>query len=216
MATDDSNPVATVLIVAAVAAGAALLVSASYEASRDRIAANERARLVASLNSVLDPALRERDLRTVRITAADPRVSGGTEQIDVLVMMAGDTPVATVFASIAPDGYNASIRLLIGIDDAGTITGVRAVAHRETPGLGDRIDVAKSDWIEQFAGKSLAGPPPALWAVDDDDGAFDALTGATITSRAVVNAVRNTLLYFAERRDELYAAARAAPRDDEQ
>jgi electron transport complex protein RnfG len=97
------------------------------------------------------------------------------------------------------------------------VTGVRAVRHRETSGLGDAIDAGKSDWIEQFTGKTLANPDAALWAVAQDDGAFDSITGATVTSRAVVSAVKNALLYFAQHRDELYAAAAAAAsaEDDE-
>ena len=118
-----------------------------------------------------------------------------------------------LFASVAPHGYNAAIGLLIGVSPAGAVTGVRAVRHRETTGLGDAIDAAKSDWIEQFTGKTLAAPAAALWAVEQDDGEFDSITGATVTSRAVVTAVKNTLLYFEQHRDELYAAAAAAAAD---
>ena len=81
---------------------------------------------------------------------------------------------------------------------------VRAVAHEETPGLGDRIDAAKSDWINRFSGRSLADPDPERWAVRRDGGDFDQLTGATITSRAVVNAVRDAALYFQQHRDEIF------------
>ncbi len=112
-----------------------------------------------------------------------------------------------IFASIAPEGYNAPIQLLIGIDPRGEITGVRAVSHRETPGLGDEIDIAKSNWIKQFDGKSLGDPPIAGWAVKQDEGQFDSITGATVTPRAVIKAVKNTLLYFSEHKDELFAAA---------
>jgi Na+-translocating ferredoxin:NAD+ oxidoreductase subunit G len=115
-----------------------------------------------------------------------------------------------LFASVAPHGYNAAINLLIGVSAAGAITGVRAVRHRETSGLGDAIEAAKSDWIEQFNGKTLANPDAALWAVAQDDGEFDSITGATVTSRAVVAAVKNALLYFEQHRTELYAAAAAA------
>jgi electron transport complex protein RnfG len=100
--------------------------------------------------------------------------------------------------------------LLIGVSPIGTVTGVRAVRHRETKGLGDAIETAKSDWILQFDGKALAAPPPELWAIDQDDGDFDSISGATVTSRAVVGAVKNTLLYFEQHHDELYAAAAAA------
>jgi len=114
-----------------------------------------------------------------------------------------------VFATVAPHGYNASIELLIGVSPIGTVTGVRAVRHRETKGLGDAIETAKSDWIMQFDGKALTAPPPELWALAQDEGEFDAISGATVTSRAIVAAVKGTLLYFEQHRDELYARAAA-------
>jgi electron transport complex protein RnfG len=204
----------TQLVVGIVAAAAAALVSVSYEFSRERIAANERARLVAALNRVLAPELRDRDMVTVRLPVTDRALLGSADPVDVFVMSAGGDVVAIVFASVAPQGYNAPIRLLVGVSPEGVVTGVRAVAHRETPGLGDRIEIARSRWIERFDGTSLGMPPRELWAVAKDDGTFDALTGATVTSRAVVNAVRDTLLYFEQHRDEIFARAAAERVDD--
>jgi electron transport complex protein RnfG len=207
MATREGNPLVTVLLVGLVAAGAALIVSASHELSKDRIAANQRARLLESLNSVLAPDLRERDLTTTRLSITDSELFGSGAPIDVFIAIEGALPVAAVFASVAPDGYNAPIRLLIGVSSTATVTGVRVVGHRETPGLGDAIDVAKSAWILRFDGTSLQNPTPSAWAVDKDEGGeFDTLTGATVTSRAVVRSVKNTLLYFEQHKDELFNA----------
>lgn len=197
---------ATLLLVGAAGAGAAYLLSETNDFTRERIAANERARLTASLNSVLAPELRGHDLRTVRLSVTDAAL-GGERPIDVFIALEDGRPAAAVFASVAPHGYNAAIRLLIGISPAGLVTGVRAVSHRETPGLGDAIEVTKSPWITQFDGSSLTAPPLERWAVDKDEGAFDSLAGATVTSRAVVQSVRDTLLYFGQHRDELFAAA---------
>jgi electron transport complex protein RnfG len=214
MGKSEGNPFLTVLLVVAVAAGAAFIVSTSYEFSKDRIAANERARLLESLNSVLDLQLRELDLVTVRLTAVDALL-GTDDPVDVFVALQGGEPVATVFASTAPNGYNAAIRLLIGVDNGGVVTGVRTVGHRETPGLGDRIEIGKSDWILQFDGTTVHMPPLHFWAVSrEEEGAFDAMSGATVTSRAVVTAVRDTLLYFERHRGELHAAARQMLSDD--
>jgi electron transport complex protein RnfG len=207
MASDLARAAGTVVLVGAIAAVAGLLVSSSYELSRDRIAENERARVVRTLQTVLDPRLRGHDLEPVRLAVSDPELLGRDEPIDVYVTMENGAPAAAVFASVAPDGYNAAIRLLIGVSAEGVLTGVRVVSHRETPGLGDAIDVRKSDWILQFDGKSLDAPPADTWRVSKDEGPFDTLTGATITSRAVVRAVKNTLLYFAAHRSELFAAA---------
>jgi electron transport complex protein RnfG len=201
----------TVPLVAAIAAVAAVLVTASWELSFERIAANERARLLASLSSVLNPDVLERDLDPVLITVEDPERLGSNDPVEVFVPVDGGRPVAAIFASVAPDGYNAPIGLLIGIEFAsGEITGVRVVNHRETPGLGDLIDIEKSDWILQFNGKRVDDPPAAAWAVTKEDGVFDSMTGATVTPRAVIRAVRNTLLYFREHRDELITAVRQA------
>ena len=212
MAEAEGSVVRTLLFVGAVAVAATALVTSSYEFSKDRIAAHQRARLVASINSVLDPALGDSDLNPVLVDARD-ELLGSSNPIDVFIIMTGGRPVAAVFATIAPDGYNAEIQLLIGISLDERITGVRVVRHRETPGLGDAIEIGKSNWIRQFDGKSLTDPALPLWAVDRDEGAFDSLTGATVTPRAVVKAVKNTLLYFGAHRDELFAAAARAAAD---
>lgn len=210
MARLDGNAALTVVAIAVVAVAAGYAVSATYEWSHERIEANERARVVARLNSVLEPGLRNRDLTTTRIPVTDTELLGSDEPIDVFVLTENGTPMAAVFATVAPHGYNASIDLLVGVSPAAVLTGVRVVRHRETTGLGDAIDAAKSDWIRQFDGKSLAAPTPERWAVDQDEGEFDSITGATVTARAVVGAVRNTLLYFERHRDELYTSAAAA------
>jgi Na+-translocating ferredoxin:NAD+ oxidoreductase subunit G len=132
--------------------------------------------------------------------------------LDVFVVMDENRrPAAAIFVPIAPAGYNAPIRLLVGMSPQGVLTGVRVLSHRETPGLGDAIELRKSTWVLQFDGKHLGDPPSELWAVRKDDGAFDGLTGATITPRAVVRAVHDTLVYFERNRETLLVeAARAA------
>ena len=94
--------------------------------------------------------------------------------------------------------------MLLGIDLDGTVTGARVVQHRETPGLGDPIEARRSDWIEGFDGRSLGDPPAPEWTVRKDGGAFDQFTGATITPRAVVSAVRRALVFHERQRDTLY------------
>ncbi|MHB0774256.1 electron transport complex subunit RsxG [Halomonas sp. WWR20] len=115
---------------------------------------------------------------------------------------------AVILPVVAPDGYSGAIQLLVGIDTTGRLTGVRVLHHQETPGLGDKIEVRKSDWITQFTGLSLDNPPPPQWAVEKDGGRFDAFTGATITPRAVIGAVRRSLEYFATHRERLLSEPR--------
>lgn len=100
-------------------------------------------------------------------------------------------------------GYAGDIRILLGVDAQGRLLGVRVLQHAETPGLGDKIEAGRSDWITRFTGLSLENPPDAQWAVKKDGGPFDQFAGATITPRAVVNGIRDGLRLFAARRDTL-------------
>lgn len=104
--------------------------------------------------------------------------------------------VAVILPLVAPEGYTEAIRLIMAVDNNGTLLGVRVVQHRETPGLGDQIEAGKSDWIHGFDGQSLGQPPLQDWQVKKDGGDFDQLTGATITPRAVVRAVARGLQFF--------------------
>lgn len=215
MATRDGTLVGTILVGGLALAAAAAAVDAVHEWSRGRVAAHERAAVVARLDSVLDPALRGRDVSTVRIAVRDESLLGSAAPLDAFVMEDDRGPVATVLSVVAPLGYNAPIHLLVGVSPQGVVTGVRTVRHRETKGLGDAIDAAVSGWILQFEARALVAPARELWAVRQDEGVFDAIAGATVTSRAVVSAVENALLYFAEHRDALYAAAAAEPDADD-
>ncbi len=115
----------------------------------------------------------------------------------------GGQPAAVALEIAAPDGYSGEIKLLVGIRADGSISGVRVTEHRETPGLGDYIELGKSPWIRQFEGISLATRKPDQWKVRKDGGAFDSMAGATITPRAVVKAVGKSLEYFEAHRDAL-------------
>ena len=113
------------------------------------------------------------------------------------------TPVATVITATATDGYAGEIELLVGIMADGTVSGVRVSKHNETPGLGDAIELHRSQWIKAFDGKSLASPEESGWALRKDNGVFDQFTGATITPRAVVKEVKNTLLFFRQHKAQI-------------
>lgn len=114
-------------------------------------------------------------------------------------------PAVLVLEAVAPDGYSGKISLLIAIKDNGELAGVRVVAHKETPGLGDYIEIARSNWIVQFNGTSRAKYEDTDWKVKKDGGQFDYMAGATITPRAVVKAVHKALQYFELHHDALFA-----------
>jgi len=113
-------------------------------------------------------------------------------------------PIAAIVPSVTADGYSGDIAMIIGVNNEGTIAGVRVVQHKETPGLGDKIDLKKNDWILAFNGKSLSNMARSQWAVKKDGGQFDQFTGATITPRAVINQIVATLDYFNQDSDRLF------------
>ena len=126
-------------------------------------------------------------------------------------------PVAAIIPAVTPKGYSGDISMIIGINFNGSIAGVRVVEHRETPGLGDKVDLKKSDWILSFNGKSLVNPQASGWKVKKEGGDYDQFTGATITPRAVINQVLKTLQYFEDDRERLLQLAAAnAARENEQ
>jgi len=119
--------------------------------------------------------------------------------------------VAVIIPAVAPDGYTGEIELIVGVNRDGTIAGVRALAHRETPGLGDKVDIKKSDWVREFEGRSLGNPALDGWAVKKDKGVFDQFTGATITPRAVVAATLRVLQFAQANRSTLFGDGEHTP-----
>lgn len=197
-------------ILAGFAVVGALLVAITWESTAERIAENERAFLMRTLADVLPEGAYDNALHEDFITVTDPELLGTSAPVNVYRARLRDRPVAVVMAPVAPGGYSGPIRLLAGILADGTLSGVRVVSHRETPGLGDKVEVERDDWILGFEGRSLGRPPRERWAVRRDDGVFDQFTGATITPRAVVSAVRDALIYFEANRDALFAAPTGA------
>lgn len=194
----------------------ALLVALTWESTEERIAANEREYLLRSLADVLPAGGYDNAVHEDAITVADPVLLGSRNPVTVYRARLRNQPVAVVLTPTAPGGYSGPIRLLVGVHADGRVSGVRVVSHRETPGLGDKIEIERDDWILGFDGRRLGDPPRERWAVRRDDGVFDQFTGATITARAVVSAVRDALLYFEAHRDALFttpagAAGLAAP-----
>jgi electron transport complex protein RnfG len=97
--------------------------------------------------------------------------------------------------------------MLVGISADGRVLGVRIVAHQETPGIGAAIAAEPSTWLDGFTGRSLTDPPESRWTLRADGGDFDAIAGATVSSRATVGGVRKAVQYFTTHRDEIFASA---------
>jgi electron transport complex protein RnfG len=179
------------------------LVSFTYEQTREQIVENERQALLRQLNALVPAASIDNDIIDEQVRVSDPNLLGARETTVYLGRRDG-SPVAAVFAMVAPNGYSGPIKLLVAVRRDGTLGGARVIAHRETPGLGDKIELEKSDWILGFDGKSLDDPPEARWKVRRDGGDFDQFTGATITPRIVVEGVKKTLLYYRKVGEELF------------
>jgi len=193
------------LILAVIAAVCTSLVALTYSGTKDRIVANEQAWLEQSLKPALAGVEYDNNLIETTLTIALPHELPGNEPVLVYRALFNSEPVAALFVVTALDGFSGPIKLLIGIEAEGTATAVRVLKHHETPGLGDFIDSTKSDWIEQFEDRSLSDPDRLLWALSRDGGEFDQVTGASITSRAVLKAIKETLLYFEANRESVFA-----------
>ncbi|MEJ8567392.1 electron transport complex subunit RsxG [Elongatibacter sediminis] len=176
-----------------------------HEVTRERIAEQEQRTMSRQLNEILDRRSYDNSLHEDVVTVRDATAFPGGQTVRVYRARRDGEPVAAVLWLGAPDGYNGWIDLLVGVTWDGVVTGVRVTWHNETPGLGDGIETARSDWVHAFAGRSLSDPPPARWKVRKEGGDFDQFTGATITPRAVVNAVARALAWFGEHRDTLFA-----------
>lgn len=193
------------LLLAAFAVVGVALVALTWRETAPQITENERHVLMSSLNEVLPADAHDNDLVEDAISVHDTELLGTPAPVTVYRAYKDGEPVAALFTTVAPNGYSGAIRLLVGVLADGRISGVRVLAHKETPGLGDYIEIERSDWITGFENTSLGHPPLEDWDVKRYGGAFDQFTGATITPRAVVRAVKNTLIYFREHREEIFA-----------
>jgi Na+-translocating ferredoxin:NAD+ oxidoreductase subunit G len=193
--------VVTTLLLGLFAATGAGLVAWVHSGTEARILENRVAMTRLRVTQVLEGLEYDNDPVGDHGMLSDPRLGG--EQLPAWFARRGTEVVGVVLSAIAPNGYSGNIHLLVGVDTGGRVLGVRVTEHRETPGLGDDIEADRSDWIHGFRGRSLDDPPLAMWRVRRDGGAFDQFTGATVTPRAVVEAVRSALVYFQENAEEL-------------
>lgn len=173
----------------------ATLVGLSFEVTAERIAQNERDALLARLNAILPHDQYDNALLRDYIDLSAPDLLGSGVTRVYRARKEGQ-PVAVILSPVVARGYSGDIRLIVGIRRDGRLAGVRVLSHRETPGLGDKIEAEKHPWILGFSGRSLDDPPETRWKVRRDGGAFDQFTGATITPRGVVAAVKKALLFY--------------------
>ncbi|MGF1763950.1 electron transport complex subunit RsxG [Aliivibrio kagoshimensis] len=181
------------------------LVVATYALTADRIQQQEQIHLLKVLNQVIPADNHDNELYlSCSVIAASPAL-GTTVATPAYIATKQDKPSGVAIETIAPDGYNGAIKIIVGLSYNAEVTGVRVLSHNETPGLGDKIDLRISDWILSFTGQSLTPNTENQWAVKKDGGQFDQFTGATITPRAIIKATKKVVLYYQKNRDAIYA-----------
>ncbi|MGD8573154.1 MAG: electron transport complex subunit RsxG [Gammaproteobacteria bacterium] len=193
------------LVLAACALVGMVLMTSTYLHSKELIRENERQVLLHSISAVLVPGSFNNDVIGDTVTVSSPTWLDTRKPVTIYRARQDGEPVASVLSIVIPDGYNGPIKAIIGINIQGKIIGVRILNHRETPGLGDGIEVKKSDWILSFNKLGLGSLAKSQWRVKKDGGYFDQFTGATITPRAIVKAVHQSLQYFANNKQVIFS-----------
>lgn len=193
----------------AFAVAAALILGLVYVGTKDRIDASRNLAEQKALLEVIGDYPHSNDLLNDRLdlTPDEIQTLNAKESSQVYVIRSEGRVTGFIFPAIAPDGYSGDISILAGLNLSGELLGVRVIEHKETPGLGDKVDLKKSNWILDFAGKSLSNPSIDSWAVTKDGGDFDSFTGATITPRSMVRRIRSVLEYYQLNRPSLIERA---------
>ncbi len=197
----------TALTLVAFAVSFTALMAAIYQVTKEPIAASEAAARTALFQQVISQDQYNNAVLEDTITLAPSSLLGNKKPSTANIARLDGLPVAVILEAIAHDGYSGKIKLLVAIHKNGNISGVRVIAHTETPGLGDYIDIAKAKWIKLFDQESLKKTSGANWKVTKDGGKFDYMAGATITPRAVIKAVHQALQYFEQNKATLLAPA---------
>ncbi|PTQ01644.1 electron transport complex subunit RsxG [Vibrio splendidus] len=192
------------LVLAIFACASTGLVAVTHYLTKDQIKQQEQAQLLSVLNQVIPHDLHDNELFSA-CTLVQAEELGTEQAMPAYIATLNGEPSAIAIEAIAPDGYNGAIKVIVGMKIDGTILGTRVLSHRETPGLGDKIDLRVSDWILSFAGKQVTESNLDRWKVRKDGGDFDQFTGATITPKAVVKSVKQAVLYVNQNNQALLA-----------
>ena len=203
------------LLLALFAVVTTLLIAGTYLQTRDRIALAQRQAEERALLEIIPTSRHDNSMLDDTLPISAGTLDLRQDKQIYLAKQGGET-VAVIIPATASDGYSGDIDLIIGVNRDGSVAGIRVLSHKETPGLGDKVDLKKSDWILDFDGRSLKNPKQAGWAVKKDKGVFDQFTGATITPRAVVGTTLKVLQYAKAQHKALFANEAATGSTGEQ
>lgn len=193
------------------------LIALTFFGTKDQIALQQQQKLLSILNAVIDDSSYDNTIQLDCALITSEELLGSSEPQHIYRATKQGQAVAAAIETTAPDGYSGKIQLVVGIassqDDLATVTGVRVLEHKETPGLGDKIDLRVSDWVLDFNNQNYSESIAPNWTVKKDGGQFDQFTGATITPRAVVKAVRLSVEYYLANQVAIFSAPNACATD---
>jgi len=172
------------------------VVAITHAVTKDRIAEQEQVQLLKIINQLLPEDGHDNNIFQSCKLMTNEALLGTSDPQRIFTATKNNEAVGYAIEGIAPTGYNGNIKLVVGVDTAGKVTGVRILGHNETPGLGDKVEYRKSNWLDDFVDQTLTEENAHTWAVTKDGGDFDSFTGATITPRAVVNSVKDILTFY--------------------
>lgn len=201
------HSVKTAIVMIAFTIAGTLSLAIIHQTTEAPISKAEAAVRLALFGQILVPELHDNDLLKDEIKLPAGGDLGNRDETSIYRARLKGKPSAVILETTAPDGYSGDIKLLVAVKADGEIAGVRVLAHKETPGLGDYIDIAHSEWIKQFDGQSLVKRNDEAWFVKKDGGQFDFTTGATITPRAVVKAVHKVLKFYSKNQQAIFETA---------
>ncbi len=180
------------------------LIAITHLLTKDKISLEIELALIRQLSQIVHQDQYSNEVYKDCIVINNLNFLGTNKDQKLYRMRNAEGNYAILMTSVAPDGYSGKINLTVAISQQGKLLGVNILSHKETPGLGDKIERSKSHWLNQFEGLSLNNPKKKQWKVKKDGGQFDALTGATITPRAVINAIYKNLEFYAENSPQLF------------
>lgn len=188
-----NNIVRNGLILTAFAVVTTAIIALTYSGTKATIEQQLVNKRAAILNAIVPQSLFDNDMQRTCTLANNSELLGSQKAHNVFLGKLSGAPSVLAIETTAPNGYSGKIELIVGMQIDGTVTGVRVLNHKETPGLGDKIDLRVSDWILSFNQEVVREDNRQDWQVKKDGGQFDQFTGATITPRAVVKAVKNAV-----------------------
>ena len=193
------------------------LIALTYFGTKDQIALQQQQKLLSILNAVIDESSYDNAIQLDCALVTSAELLGSDEPQHIYRATKQGQAVAVAIETTAPDGYSGKIQLVVGVTSSqagsATVTGVRVLEHKETPGLGDKIDLRISNWVLDFDNQIYNAEITQNWAVKKDGGQYDQFTGATITPRAVVNAVKSSVEYYIANQSAIFSAANGCALD---